>query len=117
MANVLTQQPIIISSDITTWRNAAAVVALGYKTGIRVLKLVLAVTPAGTSVAGTVSITAPSDSAVLYPPIPVPAGQASEVILYTDEPTSPSSTLTWRDFAVTGLTATDTTLYIWFAAA
>lgn len=117
MSNVLTQQPILIDTDITTWRNAASVVALGYTTGIRVLKLVLAVSSAGASSAGTVAIAAPSDSAVLYPPIPVPAGQAAYTILYTDEPSSPSSTLTWRDFKVTGLTTTGTKLYLWFAAA
>lgn len=117
MANVLTQQPILIDTDITTWRNNAAVVALGYTTGIRVLKLILAVGPGGASSAGNVTITAPSDSAVLYPPLAVPAAQAAGTVLFSDEPTSPSSTLTWRDFAVTGVTATGTKLYIWFSAA
>jgi hypothetical protein len=114
MANKLVQQPIRVDGDITTWRSAAAVVAAGYTTGIRVLKMVLVVGTGGASSAGTVTITAPSDSAELYPPIPVPAGQAARAILYTDEPTSPSGTLTWRDFAVTGVTATGTVLYLWF---
>ena len=117
MANSLVAQPIIITADITTWRNAATVVSAGYKTGIRVLKLVLAVGSGGASSAGNVTFTAPSDSATIYPTLAVPAGQAANTILFTDEPTSPSSTLTWRDFAVTGLTATGTTLYIYFAAA
>jgi hypothetical protein len=114
MSNALTQKPIIISSDITTWRNAAAVVAAGYKTGIRVTKLVLAVASGGASSVGTVTITAPSDSAVLYPTIPVAASIAANSILVTDEPTNAKGDLTWRDFAVTGVTATGTVLYLWF---
>ena len=115
MANSLVTQPIIVSTDITTWRSAAAVKALGITTGIRVLKLVLAVGSGGGSSAGNVTITAPSDSAVLYPTLAVPAAQAANTILFTDEPTSPSSTLTWRDFAVTGVTATGTKLYLYYS--
>lgn len=89
--------------------------ALGITTGIRVLKLVLAVAHGGASSAGTVTITAPSDSAVLYPTMAVPASQAADTILFTDEPPSASSTLTWRDFAVTGVTATGTKLYIYYS--
>lgn len=114
MANSLVTAPIIIDTDITTWRSATAVKALGITTGIRVLKLVLSVA-GGTSSAGNVTITAPSDSAVLYPTLAVPAGQAANTILFTDEPTSPSSTLTWRDFAVTGVTATGTKLYLYYS--
>ena len=115
MANSLVTQPIIVDSDITTWRSAAAVKALGITTGIRVLKLVLSVAGGGASSSGNVTITAPSDSATLYPALAVPAGQAANTILFTDEPTSPSSTLTWRDFAVTGVTATGTNLYLYYS--
>jgi hypothetical protein len=115
MSNALVQKPIVISADITTWRNAASVVAAGYTTGIRITKLVLAVGSSGASSAGTVAITAPSDSAVLYPTIPVAASIAANSILYTDEPTNAKGDLTWRDFAVTGVTATGTVLYLWFA--
>jgi len=115
MSNVLVNQPIQIDADITTWRSATAVKALGITTGIRVLKLVLSVAGGGASSAGNVTITAPSDSAVLYPTLAVPAAQPANTILFTDEPTSPSSTLTWRDFAVTGVTATGTKLYLYYA--
>lgn len=114
MANVLNALPMIIDTDITTWRNDAAIVAAGYKTGIRVKKLVLSVGSGSASSAGTVTITAPSDSAVLYPTIPVAASIAANSILVTDEPTDALGTLTWRDFAVTGLTATKTILYLYW---
>lgn len=114
MANSLTNFPMSIDADITTWRGATAVVNAGYKTGIRVKKLILAVGSTGTSTAGTVTITAPSDSANLVAPIPVTASQAAYTVLYSDEPTDPMGTFTWRDFAVTGLTATNTVLWLWW---
>ena len=114
MANFLNNLPMIIDTDITTWRNDAVIVAAGYKTGIRVKKLVLDVGTGGASSAGTVTITAPSDSAELYPPIPVAASISARSILVTDEPTDALGTLTWRDFAVTGVTATGTRLLLWW---
>ena len=114
MANSLVANPMIIDTDITTWRGATAVKAAGYTTGIRVLKLVLAVAAGGSSSSGQVTITAPSDSATLYPPISVAASIAAYSILSTDEPTDTKGTLTWRDFAVTGVTATGTRLFLWW---
>ena len=113
MANVLTQKPILIDTDITSFRNDASVKALGWTQGVRVTKLVLAVGSGAAAVAGNVTITAPSDSAVLYPTLAVTGGQAANSILFVDNPTAPTSALTWRDFAVTGLTATKTVLYLW----
>jgi len=114
MSNSLVTKPILISSDITTFRGASAVTSLGWTQGLRITKLVLAVGAGGASSAGVVAITAPSDSAVLYPPIPVAASIAANSILYTDEPTNAKGDLTWRDFAVTGVTATGTVLYLWY---
>jgi hypothetical protein len=114
MANALNSLPMILDTDITTWRNSTVVSSAGYKTGIRVSKLVLAVGPSGASSAGSVTITAPSDSSTLYPPIPIAASVAANSILVTDEPTEAWGTLTWRDFAVTGLTATGTRLFLWW---
>ena len=114
MANALNSYPMVIDTDITTWRNNATIVAAGYTTGIRVKKLALVVAHGGSSSAGTVSITAPSDSAVLYPSMPVAASIAADSILITDEPTEALGTLTWRDFAVTGVTATGTKLLLWW---
>ena len=112
--NSLTTKPIRIDTDITTFRNAAAVTALGWTQGIRVTKLVLAVGSGGASSAGTVAIT-DQNGATLYPTIPVAASIAANSILSTDEPTNAKGDLTWRDFAVTGVTATGTVLWLWYA--
>ena len=114
--NVLTQNPILIDTDITTFRGAAAVTASNCTQGcgIRVTKLVLSVGPGGVSSAGTVTITAPSDSAVLYPPLIVTAGLAVNTELYVDPEPAVTSSVNWRDFAVTGLTATGTRLFLWY---
>ena len=114
MSNSLVSLPAIIDTDIVSWRNSAVVSSAGYTSGIRVKKLVLAVGPGGASSAGTVTITAPSDSATLYPPMVVSASVAANSILYSDEPTDALGTLTWRDFAVTGVTATGTRLLLWW---
>ena len=115
MSNVLTQMPILIDTDITTFRNSASVTAANCTQGqgIRVTKLVLSVGPGGASTAGTVTITSPSDSSVMYPPLVVAAAQAANTELYVDA-TLDTDPLNWRDFAVSGLTATGTKLYIWY---
>lgn len=114
MANQPLNQPMTLDTDTTSWRNITAVKNAGYTTGIRVYKLVLVVGTGGASSAGTVTITAPSDSINLYPPLPVAASVGARSILYSDEPTEPLGTFTWRDFAVTGLTATGTVLYLYW---
>jgi hypothetical protein len=117
MSNSFSSCPICLDTDITTFRSASAVIAANVTQGcgIRVSKLVLTVGPGGASSAGTVTITAPSDSAQLYPPMPVAASIAANSILATDEPPDTAGDLTWRDFAVTGLTATGTKLYLWYS--
>lgn len=106
MANALNQKPIIIDTDITSYRTAANATQ-----GVRVSKLVLAVGSGGASVAGNVTIAAPSGGITLYPPLAVLGSQPAHTILY--DPTTPDGSLTWRDFAVTGVTATGTVLYLW----
>jgi hypothetical protein len=117
MANSLITMPVIIDTDLTTFRGAAAVVSTNCTQGssLRVSKLILTVGPGGASSAGLVTILAPTDSAVLYPPLPVAASIAANSILFTDEPPDAAGDLTWRDFAVTGLTATGTKLYLWYS--
>ena len=114
MSNTLLSQPMILDTDITTWRNATTVVAAGYTTGIRIQKLVLAVGTGGASTAGTVTIQSVSDSATLYPPLVVAGSTAASTILFVDNPTDTESVLAWRDFKVTGLTATGTRLFLWW---
>jgi len=113
MSNSLVTKPLIISSDLTSYRNDSTVKALGGGQGVRVQKLILAVGTGASSTAGSVTITAPSDSATLYPPLEVIGSEPAGTILCVDNPTAPNSSLTWRDFAVTGVTATGTVLYLW----
>jgi hypothetical protein len=115
MPNSLVTKPVVIVADITTFRNAAAVTAINCTQGcgLRVKKLMLCV-GGSAATAGTVTITAPSDGAVLYPPIPVTATTAANTIIINDTFDDVAGTLTWRDFAVTGVTATGTVLYLWY---
>jgi len=106
---------MLVDTEISSWRTASSVAAAGYTTGIRVKKLILRVGNSGASSAGTVTITAPSDSAELYTPMIVVASVAAKTILYTDEPSDPLGTLTWRDFAVTGVSATGCVLELWWS--
>jgi hypothetical protein len=105
MANALTSNPLIIDTDITSYRTAA-----NQLQGVRVSKIML-VSGSGGSIAGSVAITAPSDSSVLYPVIPSAVGAAG-TILYSDN-VDDNALLTWRDFAVTGATAAGVRLFLW----
>lgn len=107
MANSYNTRPLVFDTDFSSFRTAASATS-----GIRVEKLVLAVGGSATSTAGTVTIKAP-DGITLYPPMAVPASQAEYSILFNEPPNVWTDVLTWRDFAVTGLTATGTVLYIW----
>jgi hypothetical protein len=108
MPNSLNTLPAVIDTDITSWRTAS-----GYLQGVRVIKITLAVGASAASSAGVVSITAPSDSSLLLYPLLVPAGQPAYTVLY-NENQDVSGVETWRDFAVTGLTATGTRLFVWY---
>jgi|SRR6185437_6723751 len=110
MPNSYNTMPIVLTADITSFRAAQTLQTQAF--GLRVYKLALAVGSGGASSAGTVTITAPSDSIALYPPLPVSASAPAKTILFTDN--LDDQELQWRDFAVTGLTATGTALYIWY---
>jgi hypothetical protein len=77
--------------------------------GIRVWKIALVAAAATT--AGTVTITEPNSGIPLTAPMLVPAGSATDTVLFYDNPTQ---LLQWRDFKVTGVTATGTRLFIWY---
>jgi len=109
MANSFASQPMILDTDTLSYRTTSG----ERLQGIRVQKLTLAVGPGGASTAGNVTITAPSDSSTLFPPMAVPGASAANTILFVDNPDS-GDYLTWRDFAVTGLTATGTRLFLWW---
>ena len=107
MSNTLTNMPIIIDTDITSFRTSS-----GYVNGIRPCKIVLVVGTASAASAGQVTITSPNNSnQALYFPILVGTQPAYTVILNDNVG---SCRLNWADFAVTGVTATKTVLYIWY---
>jgi len=113
MANLPNNLPITLDTDIASWRAAQTLSSNPYATGQRIVKISLVVA-ANTSSAGTVSITDPNSGQVLYPPQVVSASVPVGSVLYTDN--LDSQALQWRDFAVAGLTATGTRLYIWYRA-
>jgi hypothetical protein len=114
MANSYNSLPILVDTDISTgWRANQTLSSNTYATGLRIVKIALVVSSA-TSSSGTVTITDPNDNTKLYPPLQVAAGVAQNAILYTDNLDSQS--LQWRDFNVTGVTATGTRLFIWYRA-
>ena len=106
MANTF-NNPMVLDTDFSSYRTAAT------KTiGIRVLKIALSVGTTASS-AGTVVITNPENSQVLYPSIPVAATTAASTIILNDNPTG-QGVMSWPDFGVSGLTATGTKLYLWW---
>ena len=106
MANVY-DNPIVLDTDITSYRTAAS-----KSNGGKVEKLMLVVGSGGAATAGSVTIKAPTANGgfELYPPILVGTQAANTTILNDN---ISRQVLTWADFAVTGLTATGTKLYIW----
>jgi hypothetical protein len=113
MSNVYNSLPILIDTDVSTgWRANQTLSHNTYATGLRITKIALAV--GTTSSAGTVTITDPIDGTILYGPMTVDASVAVGSILFTDNLDTQS--LMWRDFNVTGVTATGTRLYIWYRA-
>ena len=80
MANSLTSLPMIIDTDIASYRTTSG----ERLQGIRVSKITLAVGPGGASSVGAVTITAPSDSSTLYPPMIVNGASAANTVLYVD---------------------------------
>ncbi len=106
MANTF-NNPMVLDTDFSSYRTAAT------KTiGIRVLKIALSVGTV-TSAAGTVVITNPQNSQVLYPSIPVAASVVANTLVLNDNPTG-QGVMSWPDFGVSGLTASKTILYIWW---
>lgn len=113
--NNYNSQPIILDTDLTSgtgsWRTNQTLVAQTSNAlaGIRPYKITL-VSNSTSGTAGTVNITA-IDGTPLYPALYVSAGAAVGYVFYAD---SPTQLLTWKDFYVSGLTATSSTLYIWY---
>jgi hypothetical protein len=99
--------PIRMDTD-ATWSQIQTLQAKPF--GLRVWKVML-VGGASPST-GPVTITEPNSGITLLQ-IQVPATPTAGQTIYNDNPTQ---LLQWRDFAVTGLTATGTVLYVWYRA-
>jgi len=79
--------------------------------GLQITKVMLESN--GTVVAGNVVIADPNDSTVLLNIAPATGATTAGIVLYNE---NFFTALKWRDFRVTGLTATVTKLYIWYRA-
>ena len=113
MANSYNSLPILVDTDISTgWRANQTLSSNTYATGLRITKIELVVAASGGSSAGVVTITNPEDSTKLYGPRAVVASAPQNDLLYTDN--LDGNPLQWRDFNVTGVTATGTRLFIWY---
>ena len=109
MANDFSAIPMIFDTDFSSFQTAS-----GLKHNVRVRRFALCVASGATSSTGAVQIAqAAAGNRALYEPIPVTNGVAARTILLTDGPWSWDDALVWPDFAVTGLTATGTILYVW----
>jgi hypothetical protein len=110
VANLLNQMPIIADTDFASFGAAQTLQTPAF--GVRITKIALVVLAGGSSSAGNVTITEPKSGITLYPPQNVSASTPANTILFTDN--LDNQELTWRDFAVTGLTVTGTALYLWY---
>jgi hypothetical protein len=106
MANSLNSMPIVVDTDLASF--FAGQTLQTQRFGLRVWKIMLEA--AASTSAGTVSITEPNSGAVLWF-AGVPATQAAGTVIVND---NLQQLAQWRDFAVTGATATATRLYIWY---
>lgn len=108
MANSLGTMPLTVDTDLASFGAAQTLQHTPF--GIRVWKLALVVS-AATSSAGTVQVSEPNSGIPLLAPMVVPAASTIGTVLFFDNPTQ---LLQWRDFSVSGLTATGTRLMIWY---
>lgn len=107
MANSLNTIPITVDTDLASFGAGQTLQSTPF--GLRVWKIALVATTSTT--AGTVTVTDPISNIPLIAPMLVTAAQATDTILYYDNPTQ---LLQWKDFKVTGVTATGTRLFVWY---
>jgi hypothetical protein len=107
MANNYNSLPITLDTDTNSWFSGQTLQKERF--GLRVWKIALYANASTT--AGTVTVTEPNSGIPLIAPMAVPAASVAGTVLYYDNPTQ---LLQWRDFKATGLTATGTTLMVWY---
>jgi hypothetical protein len=108
MANSYNTMPIVLDTDVSDFGTSQTLQSRPF--GLRITKLALVAN--GTTVAGTVTITNVGGTQQLTNPMLVGAGLSANQTLYTDN--MDGNPLTWQNFAVTGLTSTNTKLYLWY---
>ena len=109
MANSLLTNPLVVTADLASYQAAQTLTAQSELLGLKVKKFAIVATAA--TAAGTVSIVDPVSNTVLLAPVVVAASLATGTVVATDD--FPNN-LTWADFKVTGLTATNTELLLWY---
>lgn len=111
MANNYNSQPIVLDTDMTTgWKSLQTLDTT--PRGLWVFKITI-LTNGTTGSGGTISVLDPNDNTVLYPGVYINAtASAIGLVSYFDDITT--SSLTWRDFKVTGLTSTQSKMFIWY---
>jgi hypothetical protein len=108
VANVINQNPIKLDTDFASFAGIAGI--LPGTQPLRVHKIALVAT--GTTVAGTVTLQDKFSSANLIAPVPVAASLTANASIYTEHFDAPLLQF-GSDIKATGLTATNTTLYLW----
>lgn len=120
MSNSYNSLPIIIDTDFVSWRNSQTLNTgnlpatiqnpgpIKRQGGLKITKVVLMTN--GTTAAGTVNVTDPIDSTILFTGIVTLSAPAGVITTQDWQKNMPL----WRDFSVTGCTATNTKLLIWY---
>ena len=107
MPNDYDSNPIYIDSDMPSgWRELQTLTT--HPQGIHACKLNLLLPTPGTQAAGTILVSDPNDATVLFR-LDIPATGA-----FTREIDFDGNFPAWRDFIVTGPTATKVALQIWY---
>lgn len=104
MANVANQNPLVFDTDFADFSAIGLPGSLPLK--VKRISLVAGATPAN----GTVTVTDKLSGVPLLSPMAVAAAAAGQ-ILFADDFAAQQPY--WANFAVTGLTATGTKLYVW----
>lgn len=111
MANSLSTNPLVLTADLASFQAAQTLTAQSEPLGIRIRKRALYAN--ASTVAGTVTVTDPVSGRLLLVPVAVAAYQITDAVLYAQD--FPSDPQMWTNFSATGLTATKTTLVLWWS--
>lgn len=106
MANLLTQNPFFVDTDMTTaYWETTGILPNG---GSLFITKILLTCPGGSVTAGTINVSDGATTPIKLLTIPVATTVVLPLLLDFTVP------LSWRDFKISGLTATATSLQIWY---